>query len=130
LHYLEECLIESHDENHEVFMMKIVWLSYLHLSNILLRQVEFLSRVVELSFSTRLEFLSSTSQFDSTLFQKNFNSTQHFSNQVLNLNLNTQLNIINSIQLQIFNDEWVSAHIFVFSDIASSNYHFLENSFD
>ncbi len=52
------------------------------------------SRVVKFSFSTRLEFLSSTSQLDSTLFQKNFNLTQHFSSRVLDLNLSTRLDAI------------------------------------
>jgi len=79
LHYHEECSIESHDENHEVFMMKTVQLSYLHLFNILSSQVELLSQIVESSFLTQFEFSSSTSQFNSTLFQKNFNLTRHFS---------------------------------------------------
>jgi len=39
-------------------------------------RVEFSNRVVESSFSTRLECSSSTSQLDSTLFQKDFNSTR------------------------------------------------------
>ncbi len=78
-------IIESHDENHKVFMIKTVWSSYLHLSNILLNWVELLNQVVESSFSIQLEFLSSTSQFNSTLFQKNFNLTRHFSSQVLDL---------------------------------------------
>ncbi len=56
-------------------IMKTVWSSYLHLFNILSSQVEFSSRVIESSFSTRLECLISTSQFDSTLFQIFFNST-------------------------------------------------------
>ncbi len=57
--------------------MKTVQSSYLHLSNILSSQVEFSNRVIESSFSTRLECSDSTSQLDSTLFQKNFNSTSH-----------------------------------------------------
>ncbi len=75
-------------------IMKTVWSSYLHLSNILLNWIEFLNRVIESSFSTRLKFLSSTSQFDSTLFQKNFNSTWHFSSRVLDSNSSTQLDVI------------------------------------
>ena len=94
MHYLEECLIESHDENQEIFMIKIVWLSYLHLFNILLNQVEFLSWVVKSSFSTQFKLLSSTSQLNSTLFQKNFNSTQHFLSRVLDLNSSTRLDMI------------------------------------
>ncbi len=35
--------------------------------------------------SFRVELLSQASQLNSTLFQKNFNSTQHFSSRVLNL---------------------------------------------
>ncbi len=50
-------------------IMKTVQSSYLHLSNILSNQVEFLSRVIESSFSTRSECLSSTSQLNSTLFK-------------------------------------------------------------
>ncbi len=38
--------------------------------------VEFSNWIVESSFSTRLELSSSTSQLNSTLFQKNFNSTR------------------------------------------------------
>ncbi len=75
MHYLEECSIESHDENHEVLMMKIVWSSYLHLSNILLNQVKFLNQVVEFSFSTWRKFLSLTFQLDAIWIQKSFNST-------------------------------------------------------
>ncbi len=75
-------------------IMKTVWLSYLHLSNILLSWIKFLSWIVESSFSTQLKCLSSTSQLNSTLFQKNFNLTHHFSSQVLNLNLSTRLNAI------------------------------------
>ncbi len=94
MHYHEECSIESHDENHEVFMMKTVQSSYLHLSNILSSQIELSSRVVESSFSIWFEFSDSTSQFNLILFQKNFNSTQHFLSQVLDLNLSTQLDAI------------------------------------
>ncbi len=75
--------------------MKTVRPSYLHLSNILSNWVEFSNRVIESSFSIRLEFSNSTSQFDSTLFQKNFNSTRHFSGQVLDLNSSTRLDTIN-----------------------------------
>ncbi len=75
--------------------MKTVQSSYLHLSIYFLSsRVELSSRVVEFSFLTRLEFLSSTSQLDSTLFQKNFNLTQHFSSRVLDLNLSTRLDAI------------------------------------
>ena len=80
--------------------MKTVQLSYLHLSNILLNRVEFLSRVIESSFSTRLEFSNSTSQFNSTLFQKNFNSIQHFSSQVLDSNSNTRLDAISLLSIR------------------------------
>jgi len=38
--------------------------------------VEFSNWIVESSFSTRLELSSSTSQLNSTLFQKNFNLTR------------------------------------------------------
>ncbi len=75
-------------------MMKTVQSSYLHLFNILSNRVELLSRIVKSSFSIQFEFLSSTSQFDSTLFQKNFNSTQHFSSWVLDSNSSTRLNMI------------------------------------
>jgi len=75
-------------------IMKTVQSSYLHLSNILSSQVEFSNRIIESSFSTRLECLSSTSQLDSTLFQKNLNSTRHFSSRVLDLNSSTQLDAI------------------------------------
>ncbi len=84
-------------------IMKTVWSSYLHLSNILLSRIEFSSRVVESSFSTRLDLSSSTSQLDLTLFQKNFNLTQHFSSQVLNLYSSTQLNAISLITCYICN---------------------------
>ncbi len=66
-------------------IMKAVQPSYLHLSNILSSRVEFSNRVIESSFSTRFECLSSTSQFNSTLFPKNFNLTRHFSSRVLDL---------------------------------------------
>ncbi len=75
-------------------IMKTVQSSYLHLSNILSNQVEFSNRVIESSFSTRFKCLSSTSQFNSTLFQKNVNSTQHFSSRVLDSNSSTRLNAI------------------------------------
>jgi len=116
LHYLEECSIESHDENHEVFMMKTVWSSYLHLSNILSSRVELSNRIVESSFSTRLEFSSSTSQFDSTLFQKKFNSTRHFSSRVLNSNLNTRLDAISLFLM------WV--HSFYLNNHCLTHLHF------
>jgi len=45
-------------------------------NNILLNRIEFLNQVIESSFSIRLECLNSTSQLNSTLFQKNFNSTR------------------------------------------------------
>ncbi len=51
-------------------IMKTVQSSYLHLFNILLSWVEFSSWVIESSFLTWSECLSSTSQFDLTLFQK------------------------------------------------------------
>ncbi len=57
-------------------------------------RVEFSSRVVESSFSTWSECSGSTSQFDSTLFQKNFNSTRHFSSWVLDSNSSTRLDAI------------------------------------
>ncbi len=57
-------------------IMKTVQSSYLHLSNILSNQVEFLSWIIKSSFSTWFKFSNSTSQLNSTLFQKNFNSTQ------------------------------------------------------
>ncbi len=75
-------------------IMKTVQPSYLHLSNILSNRVEFSNQVIESSFSTRFKCLSSTSQFNSTLFQKNFNSTQHFLSQVLDSNSSTRLNAI------------------------------------
>ncbi len=83
--------------------MKTVQSSYLHLSNILLSWIELSSWIVELSFSTRLKFLSSTSQFNLTLFQKKFNLTQHFSSRVLNLNSSTQLD---AISLLIFDQQY------------------------
>ncbi len=61
----------------------------------MLSWIKFLSRVIELSFSTQLKCLNSTSQLNLTLFQKNFNSTQHFSSWVLDLNSSTQLDVIN-----------------------------------
>ena len=42
----------------------------------MLNQVEFSNRIVESSFSTWFKLLSSTSQFNSTLFQKKFNLTR------------------------------------------------------
>jgi len=60
-------------------------------------RVKFSNRIVESSFSTRLECSSSTSQFDSTLFQKNFNSTRHFSNRILDSNSDTRLDAISLI---------------------------------
>ena len=121
MHYLEECLIESQDENHEVFMMKTVWLSYLHLSNILLNWIEFLSRVVESSFSIQFELLNSTSQFNSTLFQKNFNSTQHFLSWILDLNSNTWLN---AISLSLF--KWTCNENVYVSTFSISMFTFLK----
>jgi len=56
-----------------------------------------LNQVVESSFSTRSEFSNSTSQLDSTLFQKNFNSTRHFSSRVLDSNLSTRLDAISLV---------------------------------
>ncbi len=60
----------------------------------MLNQIEFLSQVVELSFSTWFKLLSSTSQLNSTFFQKKFNSIWYFLSWILNLNLNTRLNMI------------------------------------
>jgi len=57
-------------------------------------RVEFSSRIVESSFSIRLECLNSTSQLNSTLFQKDFNSIRHFSSRVLNSNSSTRLDAI------------------------------------
>ncbi len=74
--------------------MKAVRPSYLHLSNILSDWIEFSGRVIKSSFSTRLKCLNSTSQLDSTLFQKNFNSTQYFSSRILDSNSSTQLDAI------------------------------------
>ncbi len=100
-------------------IIKTVQSSYLHLSNILSSRVEFLSRIIESSFSTRLECLNSTSQFNSTLFQKKFNSTRHFSSRVLDSNLSTRLD---AISLERSNS--------VFSSFARSNLvsHLLERS--
>ncbi len=103
-------IIESHDENHKVFMMKTVWSSYLHLSNILLNQIKLLSWIIKSSFSTWFKFLSSTSQLNSTLFQKNFNSTQHFLSWVLNLNSSTWLNVINLLSVCIINNILAACH--------------------
>ncbi len=77
--------------------MKTVQSSYLHLSNILSSQVEFSSRIIKSSFSTQLKCLNSTSQLDSTLFQKNFNLTQHFLSRVLDSNSSTQLDAISLV---------------------------------
>ncbi len=74
--------------------MKAVQPSYLHLSNILSGRVEFSGRVIESSFSTRPECSGSTSQFDPTLFQKNSNSTRHFSSRVPDSNSSTRLDVI------------------------------------
>ena len=62
-------IIESHNENHKVFMMKTVWLSYLHLSNILLNWVELSTQVLEFNFSTQLNTFSKKFQLNSTLFE-------------------------------------------------------------
>ncbi len=90
-------LIESHEEKScRLFDQAI----YLYLISCRVKssfRVKLSSRVVESSFSTRLKFLNSTSQFDSTLFQKNFNSTRHFSSRVLNLNSSTQLDAISLV---------------------------------
>ncbi len=75
-------------------IMKTVQSSYLHLSNILLNQVEFSNRIIESSFLIWLECLNSTSQFNSTLFSKKFNSTRHFSSWILDSNSSTQLDVI------------------------------------
>ncbi len=56
--------------------------------------VELSSWIVESNFSIQFEFLSSTSQFNSTLFQKNFNLTWYFLSRVLDLNSNTRLDAI------------------------------------
>ncbi len=85
-------------------IMKTVWLSYLHLSNILSNQVEFLSWIIESSFLTQLECLSSTSQLNSTLFQKNFNSNWYFLSRVLNSNSDTQLDAISLIMIKRLSD--------------------------
>ncbi len=87
----------------------------------MLNRVEFSSWVVELSFSIRLECSDSTSQFNSTLFQKNFNSTQHFLSRVLNSmwsvyfnmktemkNLKTELKSYNLELKLIINSIWLS----------------------
>jgi len=68
-------------------------------------RIEFSNRVVKSSFSIWLEFLNSTSQFNSTLFQKNFNSIRHFSDWVLNLNLSTQLDAISLHEQNNENEE-------------------------
>ena len=84
-------------------IMKAVRPSYLHLSNILSGRIRFSGRVIESSFSTRLECSGSTSQPDSTLFQKNSNSTRHFSSRVLDSNSNTRLDAISlSLYLLIY----------------------------
>ncbi len=57
-------------------IMKAVRPSYLHLSNILSGRIGFSNRIIESSFSTRPECSGSTSQSDSTLFQKNSNPTR------------------------------------------------------
>ncbi len=82
-------------------IMKAVQPSYLHLSNILSSRVKFSNRIIESSFSTQLECLNSTSQFDLTLFQKNFNLTRHFSSRVLDPNSNTRLDAINLLYMLI-----------------------------
>jgi len=71
-------------------------------------RIEFSSQVVESSFSTQLECSNSTSQFDSTLFQKNFNSTRHFSSQILDLNSSTRLDAISLYQwITILTSNWM-----------------------
>ena len=85
-------------------IIKTVQSSYLHLFNILLNQIKFLSWVIESSFLTQLECLNSTSQFNSTLFQKKFNSIQHFSSWVLDLNLSTWLDAISLLLIQQINE--------------------------
>ncbi len=91
-------------------IMKTVQSSYLHLFNILLSQVEFSSRIIESSFSTQLECLNSTSQFDLTLFQKNFNSTRHFLSRVLDLNSSIQLDaislVVSRVNLNEYRDQY------------------------
>jgi len=85
-----------------------------------------LSWVVESSFSTWFEFLSSTSQLNLTLFQKNFNSTQHFSSQVLNLNSSTWLDAINLEILFQYDDKKVFHSMTFYSKsmiFAEINYH-------
>jgi len=79
-------------------IMKTVQSSYLHLYNILSSWVEFSSRVIESSFSTRLECLSSTSQLNSTLFQKKIqlDSTFFESSTRLELKYSTQRDQFNS----------------------------------
>ena len=85
-------------------------------------RVEFSSRIVGSSFSTRLECSSSTSQFDSTLFQKNFNSTRHFSNRVFDSNSSTRLDAISLIFMFSLHDfsSWLffmfSLHDFLVSN--------------
>ena len=87
-------------------IMKTVQSSYLHLFNILLSWVEFLSRIIESSFSIQFKCLSLTSQFNSTLFQKNLNSTWYFSSRVLNSNLNTRLDVISLLMSTIVDVIW------------------------
>ncbi len=85
-------------------IMKIVQSSYLHLFNILSSWIEFLSWIVKSSFSTQLDLLSSTSQLNLTLFQKNFNLTWHFMSWVLDLNLNTRLDAISLLMRSCVNN--------------------------
>ncbi len=87
--------------------MKTVRSSYLHLSNILSGRIEFSSRVIESSFSTRLDTFSKKFQFDSTLFESNTRLELEYSTW-RNQSIHTVMNHINALKKLCINC-WLSA---------------------
>ncbi len=93
--------------------MKTVQSSYLHLFNILLSRVEFLSRIIESSFSTRLDTFSKKFQFNSTLFKLSTRlelkySTRHDQFKEDDFEKSFEVRIVRT--MKIFIICWVDSH--------------------
>ncbi len=94
-------------------IMKTVQSSYLHLFNILLSRVEFLSRIIESSFSTRLDTFSKKFQFNSTLFKLSTRlelkySTRHDQFKEDDFEKSFEVKIVRT--MKIFIICWVDSH--------------------
>ena len=90
-------MIESHEEKlYKLFNQAI----YIYLISCWIESsfwVELLNQASQLNLSSWIQLLNSTQHF----FQKNFNSIQHFSSQVLDLNSSTRLDTISLCLLSL-----------------------------